>query len=145
MFISAWLLCLQRKPRKCFERHLLADSESASHSARAAVSVLCRFFFMYSFTKLKEDHYVFVSNFEIIQSNLLKTAHIACMEHLCLNHDYNAVVASNFKWKEHRQSLILFIWRYLFYLCYLFYLGIVLKFQFSFFFFTFRLYLHSVI
>ncbi len=27
---------------------------------------------MYSFTKLKEDHYVFVSNFEIIQSNLLK-------------------------------------------------------------------------
>ncbi len=55
------------------------------------------------------------------------------MQHLCLDHDYNAVVASNFKWKEHRQSLMLFIWRYLLYLCYLFiWFGHVLKFLFSF-------------
>ncbi len=34
---------LQRKPKKRFKRHLLADSESGSHSARLLV-VSCRFF-----------------------------------------------------------------------------------------------------
>ncbi len=52
--------------------------------------------------------------------------------YLCLDDDSNAVVVSNFKWKEHRQSLILFIWWDLFDLCYLFNLGLVLKLQFSF-------------
>ncbi len=92
------------------KRHLLA--ESASHSARP----FC------------------CCSFEIIQSNLdfFLNAHVACMQHLCLDHDQNAVVSSHFKWKEHRQSLILFIWRNLLYSCYLFDLGLVLKFQFSF-------------
>ncbi len=54
------------------------------------------------------------------------------MQHLCLDHDYNAVVASNFKWKDHRQSLILFILRYLFCVTYLFDLELILKFLFSF-------------
>ncbi len=53
------------------------------------------------------------------------------MQHLCLDHDSNAVVASNFKRKEHKQSLILFILRDFIYLCYLFDLGLVLKVQFS--------------
>ncbi len=43
---------------------------------------------MYSFKKLKSDDSVFASVFEIIKSNLdLKTAHVTCMQHLCLDRD----------------------------------------------------------
>ncbi len=71
MFICAALLCLQQKPRKRFKRHLLAETESASHSARLLFLFHADIFYVYSsFTKLKSNHSVFASNFEIIQSNL---------------------------------------------------------------------------
>ncbi len=56
---------------KRFKRHLLAESESASHSARLLFHFMQIFLCISSFTKLKSDHSVFASNFEIIQSNCL--------------------------------------------------------------------------
>ncbi len=54
------------------------------------------------------------------------------MQYLCLDHDSNAVVASHFKWKEHKVLFCLYEEIYLICITYLFDLGIVLKFQFSF-------------
>ncbi len=54
------------------------------------------------------------------------------MQYLCLDHDSNAVVASHFKWKEHKVLFCLYEEIYLICVTYLFDLGIVLKFQFSF-------------
>ncbi len=76
------LLCLQRKPRKCFKRHRLVESESAFH---ADILYVCS-----SFTKLKSDHSVFASNFKIKQSNLdkkllmLHVAYVASLFGSCL-------------------------------------------------------------
>ncbi len=77
-FISPALLCLQQKPRKRLKRHLLAETESATRSAR--LLFLMQIFFMYSFPKMKSNHFVFASNFEIIQSNLDKKL---LMLHVC--------------------------------------------------------------
>ncbi len=55
--------------RKRFKRLLLAESEY--HSARLLFLFHADIFYVYSsFTKLKSDHSVFASNFEIIQSIL---------------------------------------------------------------------------
>ncbi len=104
-FVSSVLLCLQRKR---FKRHLLAESEY--HSARLLFLFHADIFYVYSsFTKLKSDHSVFASNFEIIQSILdLKPL----MLHVCSIFVWIRIKMQwlpHFKWKKHRQSLILFI------------------------------------
>ncbi len=74
------LLCLQQKPRKCFKCHLLAESESASHSARL-LFLLYADICMYSFYKTEVGPFCFCFQFrnDTILFRL-KTAH---MLHVC--------------------------------------------------------------
>ncbi len=82
------------------------DYESDSLTIRPRLGGLCICMYIYySFTKLMSDYSVFASNFEIIQSNLNQKMLMWHVAASCLFP--NAVTASNFKWKVHRQSLSL--------------------------------------
>ncbi len=69
-------------------------------------SVSCRYFFMSSFTKLKFNHSVSV--FEMIQSNLNENCSCCIYAASLFGSWLKCSVTSHFKWKKHRQSLILY-------------------------------------